>query len=163
MRKLVNKNKVILPSYDRLLKAKEECRPPTITASEDKVTVRLQYLAEHIVNGILKDEDIVVKVNELKEQNGGHLLMYYNFKLGTDGTTSLQVINKKQDGSKELKQGSVVATNFVGLNLWTVFDGKIQILHHNSLLNSAYGVIMMLQWSSKYSKMIQLNLVSDNQ
>ena len=138
-RRLVNQKRVILPSYDRLKNVKDQCRPPGITASVDKVTVRLQDLAEHTVGGVLEDTELAEKIMNLKELNGGEIVLNYNFKLGIDGSKGFQIVNTRMINEDQNK-GALTATNFVGLNLWTVFNGKITILHQNSLHNSSHGV-----------------------
>ena len=138
-RKLVNRKGKILPSYGEVAKAKTKCRPTGITSEEHKVDVPLQNLAEHTVKRILEDEEVAFQIQKLADENGGQLAAAFNFKIGTDGSSGFQVLVEEFEDFQE-ETTSMVATNFVSLNIWTVINNKIEIVYHNPLFNSSLAV-----------------------
>ena len=137
--KLVNKTKRILPPYYTLEAEKLNCRPPGIVSTDEEVVVPLQNLLNHTVSRILEDEDIQQQIDRLSLLNDNEpLLLEFLFKYGSDGTGGMGKF--KQSSQNNNKAGKLYASNLVALQLVTYVKGRIYVIYHNTLCNSASSV-----------------------
>ena len=156
-KKSKGKKNRVFSKYHEIEKAKKDCRPFGIVATNDDVQVSLQNMSDHTATRILEDEQIARRIFQLAEENGGTLKVHCNVKLGIDGSNGLQTINILVDDDEEddRHESQMVATNFVAINMWAIVNGKIKVVYHNSLHNSSYGVRPLRHWYRKENDVLE--------
>ena len=83
-----------IPCYDKVKDVKLECRPEGIVTSIEDIQVPLQNMAEHRIKRILQLEDVKARIIDCIDRTGGPLVLVYNIKIGLDGSSGFQVIQK---------------------------------------------------------------------
>ena len=134
-----------IPSYDRVRDVKSECRPEGIKFSIEDIQVPLQQMANHRMQRILQLEKVKIRVTECIEKTGGPLELVYNIKIGLDGSSGFQVIQKLVEGGYR-DEGALLASTFVSINVVTVVDNRLVDVYVNNAVNSSYGCAPLRHW-----------------
>ena len=134
-----------IPCYDKVKDVKLECRPEGIKASIEDIQVPLQNMAEHRIQRILQLDDVKARIIDCIDRTGGPLVLVYNIKIGLDGSSGFQVIQKLIEGGYR-DEGALLASTFVSINVVTVVDNRLKDIYVNNAVNSSYGCSPLRHW-----------------
>ena len=127
----------IWPNYNKVLEAKQECRPEGIVVTELSAHVPLQNLMDHTARRILGDAGMVERMKRLAEDNLGELDIILYFKFGMDGCGSFDTFMQK-DQSGIVPDGSTLLTSqMVPLQAVAFVATEPVIIHHSRTPNNA--------------------------
>ena len=87
---------------------------------------------------------LLLMFTNLKKISGGHLKLKLIFKHGLDGSKSHPIFKQFMD--PERKQGALLATTFVALQLTAEVFGNSVLIYENPRLASAYGCRPLRFW-----------------
>ena len=100
------------------------------------VWVPTASLCKNTLHGIFDDEELVQKLFELKEANGGELVLTFYYKTGSDGSKGHPVFKMVLD--EERDQGALYASGMIPMQVIAKqSNGQVAILYNNSLVNSS--------------------------
>ena len=124
------------PSWHEIEAAKKECTPDGIECSEAEVKLSMQNALNHRLGKILKDKELVEKMQALKAKYP-NVRFEMTLKYGAD-SSSAQAQNK----NARIDDSSLFASNMVLLFIEAQDDstGKTLNLWANRFANSALGV-----------------------
>ena len=127
----------IWPNYNKILKAKAQCRPDGIVINELNASVPIQNLLDHTTRRILlTDAAVVEKMKELADKNNGNLEIQLYFKYGFDGCGSFNTNMQKDTTGKVPDASTLVTSQLVPLQAVVLGDEKL-IIHNNPRPNNA--------------------------
>jgi len=127
----------IWPNYNKVLKAKAQCRPDGIVINELNASVPIQNLLDHTTRRILLSDDAVVeKMKELADKNNGNLEIQLYFKFGFDGCGSFNTNMQKDTTGKVPDATALVTSQLVPLQAVVLGKEKL-IIHNNTMPNNA--------------------------
>ena len=84
--------------------------------TEDDAITTMQSLLEHTASRILDDKDTFEAAFRLKEENGGHLDIACQYKIGTDGASGF-VKRKQISDCEEAQAGQLVGSHLIVIQL----------------------------------------------
>jgi hypothetical protein len=127
----------IWPNYNKILKAKAQCRPDGIVINELNASVPIQNLLDHTTRRILlADAAVIEKMKELADKNKGNLEIQLYFKFGFDGCGSFNTNMQKDTTGKVPDASTLVTSQLVPLQAVVLGDEKL-IIHNNPMPNNA--------------------------
>ena len=140
-KKSKKRNAPVYPSWEEVMKAKEECTPPNIDFQERVVTVSMQDTMLHYMKKLMKDDGLVNRLKKMKGKNP-NLVYEMVYKWGADGASQFSHYKNCKDDT------SMFASNMVPTFIEAIDPTTEQSFNvwSNPFANSAYGVIP-LRWA----------------
>ena len=138
------------PSYYSISQAKEASRPENIDYGDFNAQCPLQSLLENTLDCILNDRDIFKQIRRLREENNGDVIeLFLAGKTGIDGATGHVVVNQRTANGENPHDNSLIATQYVCLQLTAKVNGKDVIVFTNQLYNSYDSCRPLRYWHSR--------------
>ena len=106
------------------------------TIGDHDVICSLVEMVKNTIELIFKDEALMMKLIELRDENGGTLVIVFYYKFGSDGSGDQPIFKQALDQERDL--GAVHASGMVAMQcIAKMDDGRKEILYNNSLVNSS--------------------------
>ena len=142
----------VYPSYEEVLRARVNLHPDDryIIISENDAIVELQGVCDHTARRIFEIPGVRERARQLREENGGILILILDFKFGCDGFSGCTKF--RQVGAEASHDGHVQASHFVVLQITTMVNGERKILYTNPLCNSSISCRLLRFWYIKESE-----------
>ena len=100
------------------------------------VQISLVDMCKNTIKLIFDDEDLMAKLIEFRDENGGTLTVVFYYKLGSDGSGDQPIFKQALDEERDL--GAVYASGMVVMQIVAkMSDGRNEIIYNNSLVNSS--------------------------
>ena len=91
---------------------------------------------KNTLHSIFEDQEMVAKLQELKEANGGNLELEFYYKFGSDGSKGHPIFKMVLD--EERDQGCLYASGLVPIQIVAKLrNGQVAIVYNNNLVNSS--------------------------
>ena len=90
----------------------------------------MEEVVKNTLHSIFEDDDMMEKLEELREKNGGTLKLSFYLKEGSDGSSGQPIIKKVL--SDERDQGCIYASGIIAIQIVAKMDdGTDEILFNN--------------------------------